>query len=111
MDCEGNPAQCLTLRNRSSSAAATNLPSRTNAADESPWNELRPRIIMIFRVSNPDPHDRQVALAELDRGRRLGAVRQPKIYTEHIATGEIPRKISRHPATAFTTHRLQFPAR
>src|SRR5262245_20651102 len=46
MDCEGNPAQCLTLRNRSSSAAATNLPSRTRAAEESPWKALRPRMIM-----------------------------------------------------------------
>src|ERR1700739_993465 len=46
MDCERNPAQCLTLRNRSSSAAATNLPSRTKAAEESPWKALRPRMIM-----------------------------------------------------------------
>ena len=34
--CEGNPAQCLTRRKRSSSAAATSSPSRMSAADESP---------------------------------------------------------------------------
>src|SRR6516225_5574167 len=47
MDWEGNPAQCLTLRNRSSSAAATNFPSRTSAAEESPWKALMPRMITI----------------------------------------------------------------
>lgn len=44
--CAGNPAQCLMRRKRSSSAAATSVPSRTMAADESPWKQLRPRMIM-----------------------------------------------------------------
>src|SRR5262249_25201502 len=44
--CEGKPAQCFTRRKRSSSAAATSLPSRTSAAAESPWKALRPRIII-----------------------------------------------------------------
>ena len=33
---DGKPAQCLTRRKRSSSAAATSKPSRTSAAEESP---------------------------------------------------------------------------
>src|SRR5262245_26268483 len=45
MACEGKPAQCLMRRKRSSSAAATSLPSFTNAAEESAWNALRPRMI------------------------------------------------------------------
>ena len=38
--CEGKPAQCLTRRKRSSSAAAISLPSRMSAADESPWKAV-----------------------------------------------------------------------
>src|SRR4030042_856628 len=45
---DGNPAQCLTRRKRSSSAAAINLPSTTIQADESPWSALRPRIIIVL---------------------------------------------------------------
>src|SRR5690242_9033973 len=47
MACDGKPAQCFTRRKRSSSAAATSLPSRISAAAESAWNALRPRIIIL----------------------------------------------------------------
>src|SRR5262245_51428626 len=39
----GKPAQCFTRRKRSSSTAATSWPSRTNAADTSPWYALIPK--------------------------------------------------------------------
>jgi len=46
MDSEGNPAQCFTRLNRSSSAAATSAPLRMSAAEESPWNALSPSMII-----------------------------------------------------------------
>ena len=57
IDSEGKPAQCFIRRKRSSSTAATNSPSTYSAADESPWNALIPRIIIVrWRTLWLHPH-------------------------------------------------------
>src|ERR1700678_1213693 len=48
---KGNPAQCLMRFNRSSSSAAIRYPSRSNAADASPWNALSPRMFIPLQSS------------------------------------------------------------
>src|SRR5262245_50435619 len=59
-------------------------------------------------INAENNHDRVPGLlAEPDRSWRLRAPRQPKIHIEHTATDIIPRKIARHPFTAFITNRFQ----
>src|SRR5438094_6422500 len=51
IDSAGKPAQCLILRNRSSSIAAMSLPSCIRTAETSPWYAFSPKI-SIFNMNS-----------------------------------------------------------
>src|SRR5215472_14006975 len=72
----------------------------------------RGRGIAVECINAENDHDGvPEILAEPDSSRRLRVARQPKIQIKHTATDAIPRKIPRHPFTAFIAHRFQWLAR